>query len=76
MNLGVRYELNTVLKEKNNLLGNFDPTLGLIQDGSGDIVYESPSIFVDRERSEIYVLYQNNVAVYNASGMEYLSLRL
>ena len=37
LNLGVRYELNTVLKEKNNLLGNFDPTLGLIQDGAGGV---------------------------------------
>jgi hypothetical protein len=33
INLGVRYELNTVLKEANNLLGNFDPTLGMVQVG-------------------------------------------
>jgi hypothetical protein len=33
VNLGVRYELNTVLKEKNNLLGNFDPTVGMVQVG-------------------------------------------
>src|SRR4029077_1083765 len=33
VNLGVRYELNTVLKEKNNLLGNFDPTTGPQQIG-------------------------------------------
>jgi Carboxypeptidase regulatory-like domain/TonB dependent receptor len=33
LNLGVRYELNTVLKENNNLLGNFDPTLGMVQVG-------------------------------------------
>ena len=37
LNLGVRYELNTVLKEKNNLLANFDPVKGLIQDGVGGV---------------------------------------
>jgi hypothetical protein len=30
---GLRYEVNTVIKEANNLLGNFDPTLGLVQVG-------------------------------------------
>jgi len=33
LNLGLRYELNTVLKESNNQFGNFDPTLGLVQVG-------------------------------------------
>jgi len=33
LNFGVRYELNTVVKDANNLLGNFDPTLGLLQVG-------------------------------------------
>ena len=36
-NLGVRYELNTVLKDKDHLLGNFDPVKGLIQDGVGGV---------------------------------------
>jgi hypothetical protein len=35
MNIGVRYELNTVVKEKNNLIGNFDPVKGLQQSGVG-----------------------------------------
>src|SRR5467141_1485054 len=35
LNLGVRYELNTVVKEKNNLMGNFDPVKGLQQVGVG-----------------------------------------
>jgi hypothetical protein len=34
LNLGVRYEYLTPLREKNNLLGNFDPTLGLVQVGN------------------------------------------
>jgi hypothetical protein len=33
LNLGVRYELNTVFTERNNLMGNFDPNLGLVQVG-------------------------------------------
>jgi hypothetical protein len=33
LNLGVRYELNSVLKEAHNLLGNFDPTVGMVQVG-------------------------------------------
>ena len=32
-NIGLRYEINTVLKESNNLIGNFDPSLGLVQAG-------------------------------------------
>jgi hypothetical protein len=35
LNLGLRYEVNTVVKEENNLLGNFDPTQGLQQVGKG-----------------------------------------
>jgi hypothetical protein len=33
VNLGVRYEVNTVFTEKNNLIGNFDPSAGLVQAG-------------------------------------------
>lgn len=33
VNLGLRYELNTVIKEAHNLLGNFDPTVGIEQVG-------------------------------------------
>ena len=33
LNFGLRYELNTVVKADHNLLGNFDPTLGLLQVG-------------------------------------------
>jgi hypothetical protein len=33
INLGVRYEVNTVFTEKNNLIGNFDPNQGLVQAG-------------------------------------------
>src|SRR4029077_5700373 len=39
VNLGLRYEINTVVREAGNLIGNFDPTLGLVQDGKqiGDV---------------------------------------
>lgn len=33
LNLGLRYEFNTVVKEAHDLLGNFDPNLGLVQVG-------------------------------------------
>ncbi len=33
VSFGVRYEVNTVVKEANNLLGNFDPKLGFLQVG-------------------------------------------
>jgi len=35
LNLGVRYELTTVLKDRANQLGNFDPVTGLVQIGYG-----------------------------------------
>src|SRR5437660_12652647 len=35
LNLGLRYELNTVIKDTHNLLGNFNPTAGLQQVGKG-----------------------------------------
>ena len=33
LNFGLRYEFSTVLKEAHNLLGNFDPNLGMVQVG-------------------------------------------
>ena len=35
LNLGLRYEMNSVVKEEHNLLGNFDPQRGLVQVGQG-----------------------------------------
>ena len=35
LNLGVRYENSSVPQEANNLLGNFDPSVGLVQVGHG-----------------------------------------
>jgi hypothetical protein len=39
LNMGVRYEYNTVIKEQHNLLGNFDPNsaTGLIQAGQSGV---------------------------------------
>src|SRR5207244_8413270 len=33
MNLGLRYDLSAPIKERDNLLGNFDPNRGLVQVG-------------------------------------------
>jgi hypothetical protein len=35
VNFGVRYEFSTVLQEAHNLLGNFDPNVGLVQVNTG-----------------------------------------
>jgi len=35
LNIGLRYEVNTVIKDADNLLGNFSPTAGLEQVGKG-----------------------------------------
>lgn len=35
INLGLRYELSTVVKDEHDLLGNFDPARGLVQVGKG-----------------------------------------
>jgi hypothetical protein len=37
INFGLRYEVNTVIKEEHNLLGNFDATKGLIQAHVGGV---------------------------------------
>jgi outer membrane receptor protein involved in Fe transport len=34
LNAGLRYDVSGVIKERNNLLGNFDPNLGLVQVGA------------------------------------------
>ena len=37
VNLGLRYSYTPPFKEDNNLLGNFDPTLGLVQEGQASV---------------------------------------
>lgn len=41
-----------------------------LSDFTGIIPYDSGRVTVDRERSEVYVLFQNLVKVFNQSGME------
>jgi hypothetical protein len=50
VNLGVRYELNSVLKEAHNLLGNFDPNVGMVQVGKqiGDLYNGDHNNFAPR----------------------------
>jgi hypothetical protein len=43
LNLGVRYEFSSVLQEAHNLLGNFDPNLGLVQVKTG--TNQIPSLY-------------------------------
>jgi hypothetical protein len=37
LNLGVRYEYASPIREVNNLFGNFDPTLGMVQQGQASV---------------------------------------
>jgi hypothetical protein len=41
-----------------------------LSDFSGMLRYEGVRVYVDQERDEIYVVYQNLVRIFNASGME------
>ena len=41
-----------------------------LSDFHGMVPYDSPRIFIDSERNEVYVLYKNSVDVFNDSGME------
>jgi len=41
-----------------------------LSDFTGSIPYGGGTIFVDKERNEAYVLYQNIVTVFNGSGLE------
>jgi DNA-binding beta-propeller fold protein YncE len=57
--------------------GSADVTAGVatsflytLSNFSGPVPYSSGRVFVDRERNEIYVLYQNSISVFNSSGME------
>jgi hypothetical protein len=40
---------------------------------TGTISFSWPRIFVDQERNEVYVVYQNIIRVFNATGMEVYS---
>ncbi len=53
--------------EAQRVKGGFIYTLASF---TGTIPYNHSRVTVDRERNEIYVLYQNNVRVFNESGME------
>ncbi len=37
---------------------------------TGGISFSWPRVFVDKERNEIYVVYQNLIRIFNATGME------
>jgi hypothetical protein len=43
LNFGLRYEFSSVPQERNNLLGNFDPTFGLVQVQTG--AHQIPSLY-------------------------------
>ena len=73
VNLGLRYEFNSVLKEAHNLLGNFDPNLGIVQVGKQiSSPYNSdPKNFAPRFGFAWDVTGKGNTVVRGGGGLTY-----
>jgi hypothetical protein len=73
LNLGLRYEFNTVLKEAHNLLGNFDPTLGIVQVGKqiGSAYNSDPKNFGPRFGFAWDVTGKGSTVVRGGGGLIY-----
>ena len=78
VNLGVRYELNTVVKERNGQQGNFDPILGIIQSDNpyhGDHNNFSPRVGFawDMRGNGKTVIRAGGGIIYEQLGMDVLN---
>jgi hypothetical protein len=73
VNLGVRYEVNTVISEAHNLLGNFDPTLGMVQAGKqiGSIYNPDRKDFAPRFGLAWDVNGKGNTVIRGGGGLMY-----
>jgi hypothetical protein len=73
LNLGLRYELNTVIKDSKDLLANFDPNQGLLQVGHGiDSPYnKDPYNFAPRAGFAWDMLGNNKTVLRGGFGILY-----
>jgi len=73
INFGVRYEFNSVLKEAHNLLGNFDPNLGMVQVGKqiGGAYNSDPKDFAPRFGFAWDVNGKGNTVIRGGGGLTY-----
>jgi len=73
VNFGVRYEFNSVLKEAHNLLGNFDPNLGMVQVGKqiGSAYNSDPKDFAPRFGFAWDMNGKGNTVIRGGGGLTY-----
>lgn len=73
VNIGLRYEFSTVIKEAHNLLGNFDPTLGMVQVGKqiGSAYNSDPKDFAPRFGFAWDVNGKGNTVLRGGGGLMY-----
>lgn len=73
VNLGLRYEFSSVVTDSNNLLGNFDPNLGIVQVGKqiGSAYSSDPKDFAPRFGFAWDVSGKGTTVVRGGGGLTY-----
>jgi len=76
LNIGLRYEFNTVIKDSNDQLANFDPNVGLVQVGKGisGPYNKDPYNFAPRAGFAWDIAGNNRTVVRGGAGIIYETL--